>query len=320
MPTIQDIYEAVIETGIKNDPRPKDEIKYLLKEEKKSHEKLSDKEKKYYDESRLKNPYSDTRILFGNPKSKVKKMMVGIDLEAPELVLAALLNRDAKKKIDLAIAHHPEGMGFVKLADVMGLQADLYANEGVPINVSEKLIQKEMTRITQGVHSANQYRAVDAARLLDLPYMCTHTVSDNVVYTYVRSKIAKAEPRTVGDVVDLLLDEPEYQESARLGVPPICVTGSKANRAGKIVVTGFTGGTSGSSEIYESMKHAGIGTEIVMHCTKEHREMAEKHHITVIVAGHMASDSLGMNLLLDPFEKQGIDIVPVSGFIRVSRN
>lgn len=320
MPTIQDIYDAVIKTGIKNDPRSSEEIQRLQDEEKKSYEKLTDKEKKYYDQARLKNPYADTRILYGDPKTKVKKMMVGIDLEAPELTLAGLLNRDAKQKIDLAIAHHPEGMGFVKLADVMSLQADLYANEGVPINVSEKLIQKEMTRITQGVHSANQYRAVDAARLLGIPYMCTHTVSDNVVYTYVKNKIAKAKPRTVSDVIDLLLDEPEYQESARLGVPPICVTGGKANRAGKIVVTGFTGGTSGSAEIYESMKHAGIGTEIVMHCTKDHKEMAEKHHITVIVAGHMASDSLGMNLLLDPIEKQGVEIVPVSGFIRVSRN
>jgi len=33
----------------------------------------------------------------------------------------------------------------------------------------------------------------------------------------------------------------------------------------------------------------------------------------------MSSDSIGMNLLLDDLEKQGIEIVPCSGFIRVSR-
>jgi len=34
----------------------------------------------------------------------------------------------------------------------------------------------------------------------------------------------------------------------------------------------------------------------------------------------MSSDSLGVNLFLDELEKQGIEIVPCSGFTRVSRN
>jgi hypothetical protein len=33
----------------------------------------------------------------------------------------------------------------------------------------------------------------------------------------------------------------------------------------------------------------------------------------------MASDSLGMNLFLDELERQGIEIVPCGGLIRVSR-
>lgn len=319
MLTLQQIYDRVIATGIKNDPRSKADIDRVLADEKKAYEKLSAKAKESFDTERLTNPYTDTRILFGDPKTKVKKLMIAIDLETPELLLIDRLN-ERGAGIDLAVAHHPEGYGYVKLADVMGLQADLYALEGVPVNVSEKLIQKEMTRVERGVHSANQYRAVDSARLLNLPYACTHTVSDNCVYTYVRNKIAEHKPHTVSDVIDLLMEEPEYQHSTKLGVPPIAITGAKSNRAGKIVVTGFTGGTSGSPEIYESMRHAGIGTEIVMHCTKEHREMAEKHHITVVVASHMASDSLGMNLLYDQFEKEGVEILAAGGFIRVSRN
>jgi len=33
----------------------------------------------------------------------------------------------------------------------------------------------------------------------------------------------------------------------------------------------------------------------------------------------MSSDSLGMNLFLDKLEEQGIEIVPCSGLIRISR-
>jgi hypothetical protein len=39
-----------------------------------------------------------------------------------------------------------------------------------------------------------------------------------------------------------------------------------------------------------------------------------------VVAGHMSSDSIGMNLILDKFEAKGVEIVAASGLIRVSRN
>jgi hypothetical protein len=51
----------------------------------------------------------------------------------------------------------------------------------------------------------------------------------------------------------------------------------------------------------------------------EIKEVAEKNHVNVVIAGHIASDSVGMNIILDEFEKRGVDIVPCSGLIRVSR-
>ena len=62
-----------------------------------------------------------------------------------------------------------------------------------------------------------------------------------------------------------------------------------------------------------------MGTIVGMHIGEKHRQGAEKNHINVIIAGHMASDSLGMNLLLDHFIQQGLELLPCSGFIRVAR-
>jgi hypothetical protein len=56
-----------------------------------------------------------------------------------------------------------------------------------------------------------------------------------------------------------------------------------------------------------------------MHISEKHRKKAQKAHINVVIAGHMASDSLGMNLFLDELEKKGIEIIPCSGLIRVKR-
>jgi len=57
-----------------------------------------------------------------------------------------------------------------------------------------------------------------------------------------------------------------------------------------------------------------------MHVPESHVEEARKHHVNIVVAGHMASDSLGCNLLADIFESKGLSIVPFSGFHRVRRS
>ena len=56
-----------------------------------------------------------------------------------------------------------------------------------------------------------------------------------------------------------------------------------------------------------------------MEVKEEYRKEAEKYHINVVIAGHMASDSLAMNLFLDQLEKKGIKVVPCSGLIRIKR-
>ena len=96
-------------------------------------------------------------------------------------------------------------------------------------------------------------------------------------------------------------------------------TGEKENHAGVIAITEVTGGTEGSENIYEKLASAGVGTIIAMHQSEKHRENAKKAHINIVIAGHMSSDSIGMNLFLDELEKEGIEIIPCSGLIRYSR-
>ncbi len=318
---LQKFYELAVQKGISADPRPKVDVDRVLAYEKKAFEKMEKSEREFFDSERLRNPYSDTRILFGSPNTEIKKIAVGIDLDATELLLVHELNR-AKKKIDLALSHHPEGIALAHLDGVMKLQEDLYAEAGVPINVVEKLMDKEVQRVVRGLHPINHQKNIDIARALDIPYACTHTPADNLAYRFVEKLMAIKKPRTIGEVIDALLTIPEFKKSAKNGVAPLAFVGNKNSRAGKVVVTGFTGGTSGSSEVYESMKHAGVGTEIAMHMKPEAQKEAEKHHINVVIAGHIASDSLGMNLLLDAIQKEGkskFEIVELGGFMRVLR-
>jgi putative NIF3 family GTP cyclohydrolase 1 type 2 len=138
------------------------------------------------------------------------------------------------------------------------------------------------------------------------------------VTSYLQEMMDKEKPDTLGDVLKLLKKIPEYAEAVKYNAGPTLVVGSKNRRAGKILVD-MTGGTGGSEDAYAKLSQAGVGTLLVMHIGEKHRKEAEKNHVNVIIAGHMASDSLGMNLLLDGLEEKGLEIIPCSGLIRHRR-
>jgi putative NIF3 family GTP cyclohydrolase 1 type 2 len=312
--TIKEIYDLAIKEGVKADFRGEKAIKENLKREKERYERMKKEEKDVYDKERLENPFSDSRILYGNEKKKIKKVLVGIDIDGEEMLLAKQL-----KDIDLVISHHPRGIALAGLDDVMKLQIDVMHMYGVPINIAEKLIRKRIEEVSRGLSPANHNRVIDMARHLDIPLMCLHTPCDNLAAQFVDKKLKKDKPVFVGDIISSLKEVEEYKEAEKFGAGPKIFVGGKENRAGEIVISEMTGGTEGAPEIYEKLAHAGAGTVVGMHISEKHREEAEKAHINVVIAGHISSDSIGVNLFLDNIEKKGIEIVSCSGLIRISR-
>ena len=221
--------------------------------------------------------------------------------------------------IDLVISHHPRGKALAGLDDVMDLQIDMLEHYGVPVNIAEKLLKKRIKEVSRGLSPGNHQRAVDMARLLDVPLMSIHTPCDNLVAKFVEEKLEKDNPRILKEVLESLREIPEYREAEKVGVGPKLFVGGKKNRTGKIVMSEITGGTEGAPEIYQKLADAGAGTVIGMHISEKHRKEAQKAHINVVIAGHMSSDSIGVNLLMDKL-KEGVEIVPCSGFIRNKRN
>ena len=78
-------------------------------------------------------------------------------------------------------------------------------------------------------------------------------------------------------------------------------------------------GRRGRSEALEHVASAGVSTLLDMHIPEAHRTKAKDLRLNVIISGHMASDSLGMNLVIDEFAREGVAVVPCSGFTRIAR-
>ena len=314
---LERIYRKSVEIGIANDLRGKNEINKILKEEKDKFKKIEKEEAEYFDKERLSNPFSDTRILNGDLDTEIKKIIVGIDMQVGELLLTYLLNKDTDQKIDLVLSHHPEGLALAQLYEVMKLQADLLANYGITISVAEQLMEKRISEIERRLMPVNHTRTVDVARVLGIPMMCIHTPADNCVTSYLKKTFDKENPFRLTNLLQILKNIPEYNKSAKLQVPPKIVNGTENSKCGKIYVD-MTGGTEGSKEIFEKYANSGVSTIVCMHLSEEHLENAKKANLNVVIAGHIASDVLGLNLLFDELEKdEKLEFFSVSGFERI---
>ena len=314
---LQEIYDLAIEMGIKADPRGENSVGKILVKRRKAYEELSEKKKATFDSETLVNPYSDSRILFGDLQTEITTLLAGIDSDGEEVLLADRLTQKGKR-IDLVIGHHPEGHAFANLHDVMELQTDVYTNFGVPENVADALMSERMKEVERRIRPLNHNRTVDIARLLDMPLMVLHTIWDNIGDNFMKGYLKDKSFDTVGEILEYINDIPEFVEAIKGKAAPHIVSGSVKSKPGKIGVV-FTGGTNPSKELYIEWAKAGIGTIVDMHISEDALKELKKLHVNVIDCGHMAADSIGANIFLDELEKRGVEVIACSGLIRVKR-
>lgn len=259
----------------------------------------------------LKDVPEDSGVLV--PGSNIKRVLIGVDMEAAEILIAKQLGYDA------VITHHPKGgLPMLNLHQVMENQVERMVTAGVPINKAQKAISERVEEVDRGLHVGNYDRAVSAARLLEMPFIAIHSPADILAEKKVQSHLddrLETKPKaTLKDVIEALKEIPEYNNA--LTEPKIRV-GSEKSYAGKVFVT-MAGGTGGGEKVAKAYFEAGVGTLIVMHMPDKVINSVKKQQIgNVLVAGHMASDSVGINAIIDQLESKGIEVGRASGVVEV---
>ena len=254
----------------------------------------------------------DSGIVYDNGKD-VKRILAGIDMDATMLMVAKQLGFDCVAK------HHPNGIINAHTSDLVARDHQKKLMEcGVPINQAQKLANASRVKRGQTMHSRNRTQTRDVAKLLDISDVAFHTPADILAERYTQKRMDALMERnplcTVQDIIDELLTIREYQEALEGQKPEVWV-GSKDSYAGKIYVEMY-GVSAPSLDEYIACADAGVGTFVTMHATPEVIEGLKKHgKANLVIAGHMSSDSLGFNQILDAWEAKGLEIVRISGIV-----
>ncbi len=237
--------------------------------------------------------------------SDIRKILFGIDAGVPELLLAKHLGYDA------AIAHHPQGgTAAIDFPQVFRRHIRYMVAAGVPIEEAERAVRKKFEKLEVEMHMENYRHSIDVAKLLKMPYMNIHTPLDEVGRAIMSGQIKKRirKSSTVVDVVFALKELPEFKNAAtelkiRLG--------KAENLAGKVVVS-HGAGTNGGYEIAKTYFKYGIGTVVYIHIDHGDLEkLKAENEGNLIVTGHIAGDSVGINPLIHELEERGVSVAKI---------
>ena len=250
----------------------------------------------------------DTDIVV--PGEGIKKILVGVDMDTAELLLAKELGYDC------VVSHHPKNTN-PDMLDVMDRHIVKLESLGIPRNKSQKALAPKKDELSYGKHVANSRRSESAAKLLNMPYVSLHTPADIIgeamVQKFLDEKFAGKPETTLGDITAALEGIGEYKNSAR---KPVIRVGSKDSYAGKIYVlmAGYTGPGAAVHKLYFE---GGAGTLILMHIPEKDAKELKEHSVgNVIVAGHMSSDSIGINIIADEWRQMGAEVTVMSGVVQ----
>jgi len=251
----------------------------------------------------LKEVPADSAIYVSG--SNIKKVLFGIDTQASELWLAKQLGYNA------VIAHHPPGgTGAINFYQVFERQIQQMVLAGVPKEEAEKAIRRKFEELDVEGHAKNYAHAVDVAKFLKIPYMNIHTPLDEIGRRVMSEQVNRriSENSIVQDVVSALKELAEFKNA----LTEIKIRLGKAkNPAGKVVVS-HGAGTNGGYEVARTYFKYGVGTVVFIHISpRDLEKLKYEGKGNLVVTGHIASDSVGINPLIYELEKRSISVTRI---------
>jgi len=245
------------------------------------------------------------------PGKGLRKVMMGIDIDSGDLLAARQLGMDG------VIAHHPlGGSTTLGLLEVFRRHADTLARHGVPREAADAAVAAMRAEHGPRLHASNYDHVTSTARLLKLPLMSIHNPADELGRRLMDDKLRSRvkESDTVASAIDALNEFPEF-ENAETEI--VVRLGTEEASLGKYVVC-HGAGTNGGYPVAAAAFRHGIDTVFYIHIDAAHlaRLRAEfPAGKNLVVCGHIAADSVGLNPLIQRLRKEGLHVEAMGGIL-----
>jgi putative NIF3 family GTP cyclohydrolase 1 type 2 len=253
---------------------------------------------------------ADSQVYLENT-GDARRVLFGIDTSIAELMFAKQSGYDA------LIAHHPLGeQAVTDFHKVVQRQVEQMTAAGVDKSLATTAVSQRLERPHRARHMSNINALVDTGRLIGLPFCNIHLACDEIGRQLIAKCVAsKTGPdATVGDAIAALNSFTEIRNGL---TTPEAWVGGDGNLLGKWVVA-MAGGTNGGYPVFSEYWNAGVNTIFAMHCAEDDLAKLRAHagpQQNLVVTGHMATDSIGINRVIAAMEERGISVTRTSGIV-----
>jgi hypothetical protein len=244
------------------------------------------------------------------PGARISHLLLGIDVGTSELFMARQLGYHA------VIAHHPAGYAG-PFWEVYRLHVGQMVAAGVPRAEAEAAVAERIAGFEAAAQRENYDHVASVARLLETPFLNIHSPLDEVgrriMQATVDEALAANPTATVGDLRAALLRLPEFA-AARTQMQ--VALGAWDAPAGRVVVS-HGAYTNGGYHVARAYFTHGVDTLCSIHFPLEdaQRLAAEGVRGNILVMGHIAGDSVGINPYVARLRADGLEVTTFSGVI-----
>jgi len=260
------------------------------------------------------------------PGEDIKKFIFAMDVNVGLLHMAKQMGFDA------VVGHHPCGI-LLHRGEVYRRHIDLLEMHNIPREKSMAALSESIDIIVRRMENArfrmlhhecpNQtVLEVDAAKMLNMPFMNIHNPFDEAGRRILQSKIDEAASQTphwrLKDVLALIEGLPEARYAKDVyGINPCLFIGDPEAEASKVV---FVHGALSAPHpaIIQFYWQNGFETVVVLHGEFEKLEKLRiEKQGNLILTGHFLGDSIGMTPFIRAIRQRGLEVVCMGGIIDI---
>jgi len=260
------------------------------------------------------------------PGENIKRFIFAMDVNVGLLHMAKQMGFDA------VVGHHPCGVLLYR-GEVYRRHLDLLEMHGIPREKSTAALAESIDAIVRRMEN-HRFRMlhqecpnqtvleVDAARMLNLPFMNIHNPFDEAGRRILQFKIDAAAAKNphwkLKDVLALIENLPEARYAKEVyGISPRLFIGDPETEASKVV---FVHGALSAPHpaIIRFYWQNGFKTVVVLHGEFETLEkLRVENQGNLILTGHFLGDSIGMTPFIRAIRQRNLEVACMGGIIDI---